>query len=78
MDIWSTKRRHGYLALTGHWIVEENGTLVLKIALLGFHRLRGSHKGERLARIVFTLLERAGITEKVSSASQTVDYSSST
>lgn len=63
-----------YLALTGHWIAQENGTLVMKITLLGFHRLRGSHKGERLARIVYTLLDRAGITEKVSNTSQTVNF----
>lgn len=66
MDIWSSRRRHNYLALTAHWIVIEDGILVLKIALVGFHRLRGSHKGERLARIVYMLLERAELTEKVS------------
>jgi hypothetical protein len=64
MDIWSSRRRCSYLALTGHWITIENGTLVLKVALLGFHRLRGSHKGERLARIIYMLLDRAGIKEK--------------
>lgn len=68
MDVWSTRRRQGYLALTGHWLVlEDDGRLVLKVALLGFHRLRGSHTGNRLARIVYMLLERAGILDKASS-----------
>lgn len=66
MDIWSSRRRHNYLALTAHWIIVQDGVLVLKVALIGFHRLRGSHKGERLARIVYLLLVRAGITKKVS------------
>ena len=65
-DIWSSDARRPYLALTGHWIAEDTETksLSLRSALLGFHRLRGSHTGESLARTILYLLDRAGVTTK--------------
>ena len=38
--------------------------MTLRSALLGFHRLRGSHTGESLARTVLYLLDHAGVTTK--------------
>ena len=66
-DIWSNQSRYPYLAVTAHWIKrhESSRHLELRGALIAFHRLRGSHNGRRLARIVLHILDRVGITAKV-------------
>jgi hypothetical protein len=66
-DIWSNQSRYPYLAVTAHWIEKDNSTghLKLRVALIAFHRLRGSHNGPRLARIAFDILDRLDITAKV-------------
>ena len=64
-DIWSDNNRRPYLAITAHWIGGPN-SLELEVALIAFHRLRGRHDGKSLARTVLQLLDRAGITVKVS------------
>lgn len=66
-DIWSDKNRRSYLAITAHWIAKLEGTssLQLKAALIAFHRLLGSHDGASLAKVVLHLLDRAGVTVKV-------------
>jgi hypothetical protein len=68
MDIWSDQNMRPYLAMTAHWIATIDGSsaLELKAALIAFHRLRGRHDGESLAQTVLQLLDRAGITVKVS------------
>jgi hypothetical protein len=68
MDAWSDQNRRSYLAITAHWIGRVGGTtsLQLKAALIAFHRLRGSHEGKSLGRVVVGLLDRAGVTVKVS------------
>jgi hypothetical protein len=67
-DIWSNQSRYPYLAVMAHWIGRDKVTqsLHLKSALIAFHRLRGSHNGERIARVVLHILDRVGITVKVS------------
>lgn len=67
-DIWSDQNRQPYLAITAHWISKSEGSpsLQLKTALIAFHRLRGGHDGKTLAKTVVELLDRAGITVKVS------------
>ena len=54
--------------MTAHWIgkVNETKSLQSKIALIAFHRLQGGHNGKSLANTVLQLLDRAGITLKVS------------
>jgi hypothetical protein len=66
-DIWSNQSRYPFLAVTAHWIERDESThhLKLQAALIAFHRLRGSHNGPRLARIVLHILDRVGVTEKV-------------
>jgi hypothetical protein len=66
-DLWSSKSRHPYLAITTHWIakVEGSTSLQLKASLIAFHRLRGGHDGVSLAKTVLSLLDRAGVTVKV-------------
>ena len=53
------------MALTAHWISESNGRLVLKAALIGFHRLKKKHTGVNLAKTIEYLLDRAGVTLNV-------------
>lgn len=67
-DIWSNAALRPHLAITGHWIARDpiTGHLLLKASLLAFHRIRGSHSGERIARITLFLLQRAGLVHKVS------------
>jgi hypothetical protein len=66
-DVWSDQNRRPYLAVTAHWIAKSEGSsLQLKASLIAFHRLRGSHDGKTLAKTVVELLDRAGITVKVS------------
>jgi hypothetical protein len=58
---------HPYLALTAHWLSRDADTaqVILRPALLAFRRIRGGHSGARIARIVFHILESAGILNKV-------------
>jgi hypothetical protein len=68
MDIWSDHNRRPFMCITGHWIARDKTTrsLTLKVALIAFHRLIGSHDGKTMAETVLRLLDRAGITTKVS------------
>jgi hypothetical protein len=54
-----------YLSITIHWLGPKADQVVLRQALLAFRRVRGSHSGERLARIIFDICEQAGIIRKV-------------
>jgi len=65
-DIYSTKARYPFLAITAHWIHREKSTngLQLRSALIAFHCLQGSHNRARLAQVVLHLLDRVGITVK--------------
>jgi hypothetical protein len=71
MDTWSDQCLQPYLAITAHWIASIEGTsaLQLKAALIAFHRLRRNHTGNTISRTVMHLLDRAGITVKVSTMS---------
>jgi hypothetical protein len=65
-DIWSSKGLHPYLAITAHWLAKQDDQIALRQALLAFRRLRGAHRGNRLARIVFNILKSAGLLAKES------------
>jgi hypothetical protein len=64
-DCWSDPNLVSFLALTMHFIVCENGHLVLHNRLLAFRIVEGSHTRENLARIIFTILKDAGLLGKV-------------
>jgi len=65
-DIWSNQSRYPFLAVTAHWIEkDDSGHLKLRVALIAFHRLRGSHNGRRLAKITLQILDQVEITAKV-------------
>ena len=67
VDIWSTKARYPYLAITAHWIHRDKSTNGLQLCstLIAFHHLWGSHNGARLARITLHLFDWVGVTVKV-------------
>jgi hypothetical protein len=66
-DVWSNSNLASYLALTAHWIAVDapSGRLGLKVALIGFHRLKKKHTGANIARTIIHLLDRADVTLKV-------------
>lgn len=65
-DIWSSDNRTPYIAITAHWMGnDESGHLTLKNALIAFQRVWGKHTASNLARIVLQLLDRAGTTTNV-------------
>ncbi|OJA15350.1 hypothetical protein AZE42_12785, partial [Rhizopogon vesiculosus] len=53
--------------MIAHWIakMKEMGGLELKVALIAFHQVKGSHTGKSLARTVRYLLDWADITAKI-------------
>jgi hypothetical protein len=63
--MWSSKGLQPYLAITAHWLGRKGEQVTLRQALLAFRRVRGSHSGERLSRIIFQIYEQAGIIDKV-------------
>ncbi|KAN0109367.1 hypothetical protein V8E52_009339 [Russula decolorans] len=74
-DVWSSGNFSSYLALTCHWISDKgpNGSLLLKSALIGFHRLKNKHTGKNIARNILHLLKHAGITSKGKNTLPTID-----
>lgn len=56
------------MAITAHWIVREKhlSVIILKLALIAFHHIPGSHTGASLAGDMVMLLDCAEVTENVS------------
>ena len=77
MDMWSDPNLTPFMAVTAHWIkgkTEEtvNGpklVLNLHADLIGFQRVPGHHDGKHLAHAFLFVTDRLKITEKVMSAS---------
>ena len=65
MDIWSSATLRPYLAVTLHWIAQNNVNLVLKAALIGFHYLPDAHMGKNIADAILSLIDCANIMSKV-------------
>ena len=67
-DIWSDPNMRPFLACTAHWIAKDDASsaLKLKFALIAFHHLPGNHTGVNIATAFLSILDRAGITDKVS------------
>lgn len=64
-DVWSDKQLRSYLAVTAHYLVEQDGKPVMKGNLIAFHYLVGKHDGQALAQTVVEMSDRAGITSNV-------------
>jgi hypothetical protein len=56
-----------YFAITAHWFGRRLDTnqVLLHQALLAIRRIRGAHSGQRVARVVFDVMDQAGILRKV-------------
>ena len=67
-DIWTSRSQKSYMAVTAHYLLsgKSQKSMVLKTALIAFYRLNGAHTGANLATTMIHLLDRVGITEKVS------------
>jgi hypothetical protein len=65
VDMWSSAGMQPYLSVTIHWLGWKEEQVLLRQALLAFRRVRGAHSGQRLARIIFDICEKAAIIEKV-------------
>ena len=66
-DAWQASNTDGYFAVTGHWIEESTPTQwQLKTGLLGFTQVNNAHNGVRLGQILFKVIQRVGIENKVS------------
>ncbi|KAG5633753.1 hypothetical protein H0H81_005535, partial [Sphagnurus paluster] len=66
-DLWSSKTRYPYFAVTVHWVARKDPLNLLSLCsgLIAFHRVRGKHSGERLARIALNITDRAKVTGRM-------------
>jgi len=67
--MWSLDNLDSDLAMTTHWIVqdEKTGVLSLKTVLITFHYISCKHTGEELSKLLLSILDDAKIpVEKVS------------
>jgi hypothetical protein len=62
-DGFSSAAGTSFFGMTGHWITEE---WEMKKALLAFDEIRGSHSGENQAEILYKILEKYGLKDRVS------------
>ena len=62
LDIWTSRRMHGYFAVTVHFITQE---WKMKSYLLCCRQLKGSHTGENIRLEYENIIEEYGIEEKV-------------
>src|SRR5947209_482706 len=67
-DLWFNKVRRAYICITAHWLARDKHTnaLELKAGLITFHPVPGKHNGKNITTLILTLLDRAGVTAKVS------------
>ena len=65
-DGWQASNVDAYFAVTAHWIAETAPHVWMqRSALLGFTKMNTAHDGVRLARALYRVVERVGITHKV-------------
>ena len=67
-DTWSSGNLQSFYAMTAHWAYrdESDDTIKMKVRLIAFHRIKGRHTAENMAKITVDLLGRAGVTDNVS------------
>lgn len=67
VDAWSDPDLISFLGTTAHFIVRNtlDGQLILRSGLLAFRHIQGSHTGENLARVLYKIIEDAGIEQRV-------------
>src|SRR5260221_7074874 len=67
-NTWTSEGNHNYLSVTAHYInspKDQPEQWALKEVQLAFAPLEGSHSGENIASVLYAVLERYGICEKV-------------
>lgn len=65
-DFSHLRRMVPYFAVTVHWVEElKDGSWQLKNALAGFVRMQQAHTGIRMGQVLFKVMQRIGIAEKV-------------
>jgi hypothetical protein len=77
MDLWTDANLSPFMAVTAHWIEVETiptpqgaqYNLRLRSDLIGFHHVPGHHSGEHIAHAFLHVLDRIGVTHKVSNVS---------
>jgi hypothetical protein len=77
MDLWTDANLSPFMAVTAHWIEVETVptpqgaqyNLRLRSDLIGFHHVPGHHSGEHIAHAFLHVLDRIGVTHKVSNVS---------
>ncbi len=76
MDLWTDENLSPFMAVTAHYIevknvVDSRAVIQLRSRLVGFHRVPGRHTGEHLAQGFIYILDRLGMSRKVSICSNT-------
>ena len=77
MDLWTDANLSLFMAVTAHWIEAETVPMLqgaqynlrLRSDLIGFHHVPGHHSGEHIAHAFLHVLDRIGVTHKVSNIS---------
>jgi hypothetical protein len=65
MDIWTDINMKPYMAVTTHWLEKQQQKIKLRVDLIGFVYIPGSHSGERLAEIFLFIVDRLNLAKKV-------------
>jgi hypothetical protein len=70
MDCWSDPDLKQYMAVTAHWLEStfdqrRQRNLNLRVDLVGFLLVPGSHTGERLAEEFLFIIDRLDLAHKV-------------
>jgi hypothetical protein len=69
MDCWSDPNLKPYMAVTAHWLesktIQGQQKLNLRVDLVGFLLVPGSHTGERLAEEFLFIIDRLNLAKKV-------------
>lgn len=69
MDLWTDFNLKPYMAVTAHWLEQpserQQQKLGLRVDLIGFIHIPGSHTGERLAEVFLFILDRLKLAKKV-------------
>jgi hypothetical protein len=65
MDIWTDFNLKPYMAVTAHWLEPRQQKINLRVDLIGFIHLPGSHSGDRLSDGFLFILDRLKLARKV-------------
>src|SRR5271163_362395 len=61
-DSWTSPNMNAFVSLTGHVVLDD---WTLFSTLIDFREIDGSHSGENMAEVIYTMLNDLGIVNKV-------------